>query len=354
MGSGKYLTVLLGSLLLLGVGCVSFSTGGTSTMADGGLFKSGDRGETWQQKTAVLTVGGEARNFSNTNAATIVQDPADARALYMGTSENGLFYSHDAGESWSQPAQLNRGRIASVTVNPKDKCDIYVTTENKVMKSRDCARSWTTTYLDPRPEKKMVAVVVDHFNPNIVWTANDAGDVLKSTDAGESWANVVTMKSPVMRILMNAVESRRLYVATKNTGIWRTDDGGANWQDLSEVYRSFSGSMEFMDMVLGVSDPNTVIFASKYGLLRSTNGGDEWESIELLTTPGSTAIYSVTVDPKDVNNIYYGTATTFYRSQNGGVNWVPKKLPSSRAATFLLVDSLNPSTVYMGVTRFKK
>ncbi len=349
------LLIALGALLMVGAGCISFSSGGTgNSAADGGIFKTSDQGDTWTQKTAVPTTTGERRTINGVNVSFIVQDPEDPNALYIGTTDNGMFYTYDGGESWMQPDQLSRGRVPAVAIDPKHKCTVYVAVENKLLKTDDCSRSWTTTYLDARTDKHTSAVAVDFYNPGVVWVANDAGDLLRSTDAGASWTNVKSFQNPVLKLVMSPADSRVVFVATKANGVWRTADGGATWSDLSQGYKDFAGAKEFYDMAVGVSDANTVIIASKYGLLRSTDGGAKWDPISLLTPPGTTLIYSVAVDPKDTSNVYYGTSTTFYRSPNGGVNWIPKKLPTSRTATAMIVDRSNPQVLYMGVTRFKQ
>lgn len=349
------LSVIAGSLLLVGAGCISFgSSGAANTGADGGVFKTSNKGDAWLQKTAIPTTTGEKRAISNANVVTMVQDPQDPNAIYIGTTDNGMFYTYDGGESWMQPSQLSRGRVPSIAVDSKDKCTLYVAVENKLLKSEDCSRSWTVTYLDARLDKLTSSVVVDFYNPRVVWVANNSGDVLRSTDAGASWTNVRSFQNPVMKMMLSPSDSRVLFVATKTSGVWRTGDGGSNWNDLSEYYKEFSGSTEFYDMAIGVSDANTVILATKYGLLRSQDSGAKWDDIELLTPAGTTLIYSVAIDPKDTNSIYYGTSTTFYRSPNGGVNWVPKKLPSSRTATALMVDRSNQDVLYLGLTRFKQ
>src|SRR5688572_19958607 len=353
-GTNKALTVIAASLLFVGAGCISFgSSNATNAGADGGVFKTGNKGDAWVQKTAIPTTTGEKRAISNANVIFMLQDPGDPNALYIGTADNGMFYTYDGGESWMQSPQLSRGRVPSIAVDSKDKCTVYVAVENKLLKSEDCSRTWTTTYLDSRLDKLSSAVAVDFYNPKIVWVANNAGDLLRSTDAGASWSNVKSFQNPIMKIAMNASDSRHIFIATKASGVWRSDDGGGNWVDMSETYNEFSGSKEFFDMAVGVSDASTIVLATKYGLIRSTDGGVKWDDIELLTPAGTTLIYSVAIDPKDSNNLYYGTSTTFYRSPNGGVNWVPKKLPSTRTATTLLVDRTNPEILYLGLTRFK-
>jgi photosystem II stability/assembly factor-like uncharacterized protein len=344
---------LLSSLLFFGVGCVSFSGSGLSSGADGGIFKSTDKGDNWTQKVAVSTASTDKQTIGGVNVVSIVQDPQDSNAIYIGTANSGLFYSYDGGDSWQRPAQLSSGRVASVAVHPKDKCIVYATSTNRLLKSEDCSRTWSVVYLDARLDRQTTTVVVDFFNPNIVWVATDAGDVLKSIDNGRSWSNSETFKSAILKMAIVSSDSRRIYVATKTHGVWRTDNGGDDWIDLSSKYDTFSGALEFFDLVVGKSDPAVVIMANRYGLLRSRDFGDSWEGVDLLTPPRSTLIYSVAIDPKDVNAIYYGTAITFYQSPNGGVNWIPKKLPTTRTATVLQVDNVNSSVLYMGVTKIK-
>ncbi len=351
----KYaLSAILAPLLFVGAGCITFNAGGSSGGgADGGLWKTADRGDSWQQKASVATTTAQKLSIGDVNVTTVVQDPEDPKALYIGTTDNGMFYSYDGGDSWQQNAQVGQGRIPSIAISTKNKCTVYAAIGNTVIKTIDCSRTWTTPYVDSRKDKLTTSVVVDFYDPQVVWIANNEGDVLRSGDGGVSWTSVHSFQNGVLKMAMSAADSRRLYVGTKNNGVWRTTDGGATWTDVSQKYAQFSGSRDFLDIALGVSNPAVVILATKYGLLRSTDGGDSWGKIDLLTPPGTAPIYSVAVDPKDPAMLYYGTATAFYRSPNGGANWIPKKLPTSRAATSLLVDRINSSALYMGVTRFK-
>lgn len=343
----------LAALAFVGAGCVSVSSNGASQQgADGGLFKSVNKGDDWSQKAAIATVG-VPKNIAGVNAVMLVQDPSDPSALYLGTAESGMFYSYDGGESWQQPPQLSRGRVPALAVNPKDKCTIYLAIENKLLKSEDCSRTWEVTYLDARADKLTTAVAIDRNDPRIIWIGNSAGDVLRSNDAGASWSVVKALGNHVLKIAVHANDSRRMFVATRAGGVWRTPDAGANWINLAERYKEFAGSNEFYDIALGVSAPDLIVLATKYGLIRSTDGGEKFESIPLLTAPGTTLIYSVAVDPKDASALYYGTSTLFYRSPNAGTNWTTIRLPTSRTATVLHVDRANSNAILMGVMRFK-
>ncbi len=344
------------ALLFAGAGCITFSSSGsTGGTGDGGIFKTANKGDLWTQKTAIPTTDGSRRAINSANVTVIVQDPSDAKAIYIGTAENGLWYSYDGAESWRSPSALSRGFVPSIAIDYKDKCTIYVAYDNKLMKSTDCTRTWSDKYVDTRPTNGASAVAVDFYNPSIVWLAYASGDLLRSDNAGETWKLVKNFSNThILRVVISAADSRRIFVVLKDKGMWRTDDGGETWKDLNPTLSKFSGAEKFRDLAVGVSDPKLLFLASDYGILRSKDNGDVWESIDLLTPPKTALIYSVAVDPLDPNNIYYGTATTFYRTSNGGTNWVPKKLPTSRAATSLLVDRSDSNVIYMGTTKFNK
>jgi len=344
------------TLVLTGAGCISFSTGGsTGGQGDGGVFKTANKGDLWAQKVAIPTTDGSRRSINSVNVTVMVQDPGDPRAIYLGTAENGLWYTFDGGDSWRAVSGLNRGFVPSVAVDYKDKCTLFVAYDNKLMKSTDCARTWSDKYVDTRPTNGASAVAVDFYNPNIVWLAYASGDLLRTDNGGDTWKLVKNFdNNHILRLVISAADSRRIFVVLKDKGIWRSDDAGATWKDLSPGYSKFAGAEKFRDIAIGVSDPKLMLMASDYGVLRSKDNGDVWESIDLLTPPKTALIYSVAIDPKDPNNVYYGTATTFYRTSNGGTNWVPKKLPTSRAATNLLVDSSDSNVLYMGTTKFNQ
>ena len=342
------------ALVFLGAGCISFGgPAGGGPASDGGIFKTSDRGENWTLKSSLPTVTGEKRSFSNSSVNYIIQDPQDPNAAYIGTADNGMFYTYDGGNSWFRPADLTRGRVWSIAVHPKNKCIVFATISNKLVKSEDCSRSWDVPFLDSRVNVATKAIAIDSYNPNIIWLGLSTGDLLRSQDSGNSWTNVHSFKNEIIKLIVSPSDTRRVFVATKSDGIWRTDDGGANWLDLKESYKEFKGAKDFLGMAVGVSDPQVVIFASKFGLIRSRNFGDSWEGIDLLTPPGQSMIYSLAIDPKDVNTIYYGTATTFNKTSNGGANWITKRLPTTRAATVLHVDQTNSDIICMGATKFK-
>ncbi len=345
-----FIIFLLASLFLTGAGCIQF--GGGSQALDGGVFKSTDKAESWQQKVALAAV--RPSSIANVNVSVMVFDPQDPRTIYLGTAENGLFYTLDGAESWFQVSAFSSGLINAIALDSKDKCNVYVAAGNKIFKTTDCLRSWQNIYVDTRPDQVITSVVVDFYNPSIVYAGLSGGEFLKSNDAGGSWTAIKRFENKITKILFAPEDSRVIYVATLNQGIWKSTDSGINWGNLNEDLHQYGGAFEFKNLVVDTSQKDTLILASKYGLLKTRDGGKTWQPINLLTPPGSVDILSLALNPQNGNEIYYGTSSTLYKSVNGGEKWTTRRLPTTRAATYLLVDFKNPNTVYLGTTKFKK
>lgn len=346
------LALAVASILLVGQGCIQITGTPNSKGGEGGIFRSVDRGTTWQTKSSLATVGA-ARNFAGQNVTTIAFDPSDKKAVYAGT-EAGLFFSYDSGDSWYGATTLGGVVVSSVAVSPSEKCVVYVGTSNRLMRSRDCSRSWENVYFDPRPDARVTSVKIDHFNSANIFAATNKGDFLKSVDGGASWSPIYRFETEIRQVLMTASDSRVMYAVTKAKGLWKSTDAGATWTSLSVAMGDFAGALDNMMVAEDVARGNSLIAASNYGLLRTVDGGATWQPLSLLTPPGSTVIYSLAVNPKDSNFIAYGTGNTLNRSIDGGVKWTTTKMPTTRAATTLLVDPSNDAMMFMGTTLLKQ
>lgn len=146
-------------------------------------------------------------------------------------------------------------------------------------------------------------------------------------------------------------------------GVWRTDDAGINWRNISD---GFFRSSSIGAIAVAPSDPNVIYVgtgehairgqSSTYGdgMYRSTDQGRTWSKIGL---DKSLQISAVRVHPTNPALVYVavqgdrwkGTPDRgIYRSTNGGATWtqVLKGENANSGASDLSMDATNPRILY--------
>jgi photosystem II stability/assembly factor-like uncharacterized protein len=350
MNSMKKIGLLSLALILMGQGCF----GGSSSGADGALWRSEDGGNDWVQLAALPQATG-VTSIAGTNVTSIEVDPSDDSVYYMGTQSNGLFYSLDHGGTWMRPedTEIRNGEILNVEVHPDDVCTVYVLTTRSIWKSEDCMRTFVETFQEGQSDESLRAFVLDWFNPNILWVGNTAGDVIRSQDAGASWTTMYRVEDEVTSITVSNADSRIILVGSEDKGSFRSTNGGLNWteqeDDLKKDYKN-------SDEVWGFAqnrDGSMLYMNTTYGIFRSTNAGQVWEPVSQLPDSNEVRLYSIAVDMSDGDIVYAATRGTLYRSTSGGDSWATEELPSSRAPLALLVHPRSPELVLMGFAKVK-
>ncbi|MBT6254159.1 hypothetical protein HOI83_02935 [Candidatus Uhrbacteria bacterium] len=344
------LSLMLGVLLLVGAGCISFKGEG-STDAEFGVWKSVDGAASWEKASAFPTAQGVG-DISNIKVQELILDPSDRFALYMGSITQGLFFTYDGATGWQRVREplLREGRISAVAVDPIDKCTLYAARAQRLAKSEDCGRTFDMeTYVESRGDVVISDVEIDWFNPNVIYIANTKGEILKSADGGGTWATLYRNGGFIRDLVLDNTDSRIIMATTANRGIKRSVDGGVNWVDvLDEGYEQYKGITEMRNMEQ-TEDGSSYWAITAHGLIRSLDRGATWEVVPLLTPPGSSAVTALAVDPRDGNHVVYTSGSTFYTSVNAGARWDTEKMPSSARAFQLTIDPKDSSTIYMGM-----
>lgn len=344
------LTSFLALVLLLSGCSIKIGSGGSKQGGgnDGGVFRSLNKGNTWQQKVLIPTVSGRPSSIGAVNVLSLVMDPSDDKALYLGSVGEGLFYTYDGAESWRRADSLGRINVKDAAIDPASKCIIYVATDNKLYKSTDCNRTWAQTYYDNDPNVRINTIAIDQADSSNVFIGTSRGEIIKSGDRGVSWQTIHRFDDKMLKIIISPNDSALMFAATERKGIYVSTAAGANWASLKEELKDFKDSNNFKDMVFSQTTPGRIFLASKYGLLKSDDNGLTWKKIELITPEDKATINTVAVNPQNDQEIYYSTNTTFYRSFDGGQSWTTKKLPTTRAGWKLLINPKFPDVIYLG------
>ncbi len=254
--------------------------------------------------------------FRGGRSTTVCGVPSNTLVYYMGTTGGGVWKTEDGGGTWRNISDgyLKTGSVGAIAVAPSDPNVMYVgmgeapirgvmtSHGDGVYKSTDGGKSWKHIGLNKVRQISRIRIHPD--DPDVVYVAaqgspyqptEDRG-VYKSVDGGRNWEKVlfVDQRSGVSDLSMDQVNPRILYAAFwdhqrlpwkmvsggEGSGIWKSTDGGEHWDQLTEgLPDSIMGKIG-----VAVSPANSqrvwaIIESEQGGLYRSDNGGEKWELI---------------------------------------------------------------------------
>jgi photosystem II stability/assembly factor-like uncharacterized protein len=154
------------------------------------------------------------------------------------------------------------------------------------------------------------------------------------------------------------------YYGATGGGVWKTTDGGINWESVSDG--SVFGTGSVGAIAVSDSDPNVVYVGMGEspirgnvshgdGVYKSTDAGKTWKRIGLEDTR---QIARIRVHPKNPDLVYVAALghvwgpneqRGVFRSKDGGKTWEKVFSRGNKAGAIdLILDPSNPSTIYAG------
>jgi photosystem II stability/assembly factor-like uncharacterized protein len=199
-------------------------------------------------------------------------NPDDPTIFYVAYASGGLWKTTNNGISF-YPIFDNESVISlgDIAVDWRNNIIYAGTGENNssrssysgtgIYKSTDDGKSWTNTGLTET--HRTGRIVIDPANPNTVWVAalghlfspNPERGIYKTTDGGKSWKQTLYLNENTggIELILNPSDSKILYAcmwfrerrswegyeAGKYSGIYKSTDGGDNWQMISTKESGF-------------------------------------------------------------------------------------------------------------------
>jgi len=250
----------------------------------GGIWKTTDAGKNWENLTP---------NLANLAISSMVIAPSNPNYIWAGTGEgfynidairgDGLFVSSDHGVTWKQvPGTAKFGCINRIIIDPKDEntllaavsSNLYETDSysitgerfGRIYKTTDGGQNWTKVYEDEN--KNRIQHLINHPNNfDIQYASINSLGIIKSTDAGETWATVLSINSGARYELAIAPSNPDIiYAAIEADGqtsmLYKSTDAGENWNDVSQGYGfpNWLGAQGWYDNTIGINpyDANDV------------------------------------------------------------------------------------------------
>lgn len=251
-------------------------------------------------------------------ARTIVTDPRPYRG--------GLFRLAEGEGGWRRLAGglPEDAEVRAILVHPRDPAVVFAGTQHGPYRSRDRGERWQRLPL-PEGPAEVWSLALDPRRPDTVYAGTAPEAVYLSTDGGDTWRRLDTLKAPgrvrmsfptrVTRIAVDPADSAHVYVALEVDGLVRSLDGGQSWEDcgaglarLAERPQLRSrllsdtdaeGMLDSHAVCLGPARPGTVFLAVRMGVFASEDRGQTWTDLEVGRFSPLTYARDVTVSPHD-------------------------------------------------------
>ncbi|NLB70365.1 MAG: hypothetical protein GX804_11940, partial [Lentisphaerae bacterium] len=260
-------------------------------MADIGYFRSDDGGETFPLWGRHLGISSNIKHIS-------VCASKSSRVYAVGPIRwqwhaNQTFRSDDGGSSWVRPAQRGLPNLAddggercnTICVNPANPDEVWLVVSGTVKpggggvyRSDNGGDDWKW-YSENLPETPLFRKDIWVSGPELAVSANGAA-VAMSNDSGRGfvldpatgrWNELGSLPGWSNCVIADPLSPDRFYAALREAGLFRSDDGGRNWENI------YTGPAYAVAADAAVSNRIAVTDGIKY--LISDNAGKEWKKI---------------------------------------------------------------------------
>ncbi|MCB0549471.1 MAG: hypothetical protein KDD19_17990 [Phaeodactylibacter sp.] len=288
---------------------------------DGGIFYSGDNGETWEGRN-----GGYQTQQFYANFACSPTNPN----LAMGGLQDNASAIYVGEDSW---VRVIGGDGMGAAINPLDNDILYGSWQRlNLLRSGNGGQNFS--YITPPTAQNEARnfnspFVLEPQNPNVIYVG--AQRLHRSFNEGGGWLGTSSgwvdpvFGNPILTIAVSPYDNDIIFVGTSpllgpSSKVYRSINSGQSWQAMDGLPDRVP-----MDIVFHPEDENTLFVAfSGFGaphLFKTEDGGESWSASDdgLPDLPTN----AIAIDPEQPSDMYVGNDLGVYASFDAGQSWEP-------------------------------
>jgi len=184
---------------------------------------------------------------------------------------------------------------------------IYLATSSGIFRTMDRGTSWTMLYQQSM-DAPISCLAAQPGNPDVLYVGTNGSGLYRTRDGGKNWETLdVRLGVTIHAIAVAAHQPALVHVAT-DQGLFRTTDGGITWEAPLPVARQHTARV----LALSEQRPGFIcVGLQRGGVYCSSDDGASWRPV--MRGLGAVSILALAVDPHDPANLWAGTMNGVWR-----------------------------------------
>ncbi|WPY98811.1 VPS10 domain-containing protein [Christiangramia sp. OXR-203] len=304
--------------------------------------------------------------FRGGRSAAVTGVPGKPNLFYFGAAGGGVWKTTNGGRSWSNISDgYFGGSIGAIEVAKNDPNVMYVGGGEKtvrgnvssgygIWKTEDAGKTWTSAGL--KNSRHVPRIVIHPKDYNTVYAAvlgniykpTEERGVYKSTDGGKNWQKVLFSNADAgaVDLIMDPNNPRVLYASTWNvqrtpyslssggegSALWKSTDSGETWKEISENKGFPKDTLGIIGVTVSPANSERVWAIvenkEKGGVYRSEDAGETWNLINDDRSVRQRAWYYTRIyaDSEDEDKVYV-LNVNYHTSTDGGKTYSSANAP---------------------------
>jgi photosystem II stability/assembly factor-like uncharacterized protein len=295
--------------------------------------------------------------------------PSNPQIFWVGVAQGGLWKTEDGGQSWMPLTDnLPITRISDIAVNPQNPDEIYISLcdfayigigldiDNRyrfahyglgVYKTTNGGIDWEPTTLEfslTDRDASLIRKIIIHPQQTNELVACGVSGMYRSSDAGQTWTTMLDtlfwdlVQDPSQPEVLYAASGWLYNAQTGYAAIYKSVDFGDSWTELPSGIPT-TGEVQRIKLAISESNPSIIYaitvdtLSGLYSLYKSLNAGEEWfelpQELNILEAgegqnQGGQGTYDLVLHvDRENSDLVYAGGVNMYMSENGGISFNP-------------------------------